>query len=171
MLVTVESAGVLAVDPFVQGLLDRGAIVVRGGLDTSSTQSDHLHHFPLRAAVTPRCGQLVGVELSDYLLTWRPGSLADLHVLPFVDNDAELDLSGLPLLKASGEVRALNIGFHLDPATPARSLAEIDRLATRCCERFLSPDGIAVFTNVDRLDGKVGSADLLVIYDGAEASG
>jgi hypothetical protein len=76
-------------------------------------------------------------------------------------------MGGLPLPKVGGSARALNIGFHLDPCAQGKPLAQIDRFSTRCRELFLPPEGDTVFTNTDRLDGKVGSADLLVIYDGA----
>jgi hypothetical protein len=69
--------------------------------------------------------------------------------------------------KVGGGARALNIGFHLDPYAQGKPLEEIDCFSTRCCELFLRSEGDTVFTNTDRLDGKVGSADLLVIYDGA----
>jgi hypothetical protein len=153
--------------PFVRRLLDHGAFVVCADSDAPSASGDHLHHFPLRAAVIPRRGQLICVDLADYLHTWRPGRIAHLHVVPFAWDDAELAMGGLPLPKVGGSARALNIGFHLDPCAQGKPLAQIDRFSTRCRELFLPPEGDTVFTNTDRLDGKVGSADLLVIYDGA----
>ena len=163
VVVTLEAApGPAATGMFVRRLLERGAFVVRN----AATSGDHLHHLPLRAAVRSRRGQMIGVDLADYLHTWRPGSVADLHVVPFAGRDAELALCGLPASKPGGQARALNVGFHLDPCAPGQALGEIDRFATRCCEMFLTSNGSAVFTNTERLDGKVGSADLLVIYDG-----
>ncbi len=151
---------------FVRRLLDCGAFVVRADPDAPSVSGDHLHHFPLRAAVIPRQGQLICVDLADYLHTWRPGRIAHLHVVPFACDYAELAMCGLPLSKVGGSARALNIGFHLDPCAQGKPLIEIDRFSTRCRELFLRPEGNTVFTNTDRLDGKVGSADLLLICDG-----
>ena len=166
VVATIETSPDPLADPFVQLLLDRGAFVVRADPDASSAGGDHLHHFPLRAVVMPRRGQLIGVDLADYLHTWRPNRIADLHVVPFAGGEADLALYGLPLPKAGGGVCALNIGFHLDPCAPGKPLEEIDRFSMRCRELFLPPDGNAVFTNTDRLDGTVGSADFLIIRDG-----
>ncbi len=167
VIATIDAAPDPVSAPFVRRLLDRGAFVVCADPDAPSASGDHLHHFPLRAAVIPRRGQLICVDLADYLHTWRPGRIAHLHVVPFAWDDAELAMGGLPLPKVGGSARALNIGFHLDPFAQGKPLAEIDRFSTRCRELFLPPEGDTVFTNTDRLDGKVGSADLLVIYDGA----
>ena len=173
VVVTVEAAPGAARDAsFTRRLLDRGAFVVRGGTYPDAAGGDHLHHFPLRAVVTPRRGRLVCVDLADYLLTWRPGRAADLHVVPFARGDAERALRELPLLdRDSGGVRALNLGFHLDPCAPGMSLLGIGRFATRCCKLLQVPDGNAVFTDTDRLDGAGGSVDLLVVRDGAAAGG
>lgn len=157
---------------FVRRLLDRGAFMVRGGADPGAIGGDHLHHFPLRAVVIPRRGRLICADLADYLYTWQPGRAADLHVVPFARGDAERALRGLPLLdRDSGGVRALNLGFHLDPCAPGMSLVGIDRFATRCCELLQVPDGNAVFTDTDRLDEAGSSVDLLVVRDGAAAGG
>lgn len=173
VVVTAEAVPGAAQDAaFTRRLLDRGAFVVRGGADPGAIGGDHLHHFSLRAVMIPRRGRLVCVDLADYLLTWRPGRAADLHVVPFARGDAERALRGLPLLdQDSGGVRALNLGFHLDPRAPGVSLVEIDRFVTRCCELLQVPDGNAVFTDTDRLDGAGGSVDLLVVRDGAAAGG
>jgi len=166
VVVTVEAEpGSVQDGTFVRRLLDRGAFVVRGGASPGVAGGDHLHHFPLRAVVIPRRGRLVCVDLADYLLTWRPGQAADLHVLPSDLDGAEQALRTLPLPgQGSDGVRALNLGFHLDPCAPGKSLSEIDRFASRCCELLLVPDGAAVFTNTDRLDGQTGSVDLLVVH-------
>ena len=114
----------------------------------------------------PRQGRLVCVDLADYLLTWRPGRAADLHVLSSDLDAAEQAMRSLPLHDRGGEgVRAVNLGFHLAPDVPGLSLSEIDRFASRCCELALPPDGDAVFTDTHRLDGRTGSVDLLVIHD------
>ena len=171
VIATIEAGGDPASAPFVQRLLDYGVFVVRADPDTPSASGDHLHHFPLRAAVIPRRGQLICVDLADYLHTWRPGDVADLHVVPFVSGDAELALSGLPPPEARGGACALNIGFHLDPSAPGKPLEEIDRFSTRCCELFLPLGGSAIFTNTERLDGKAGSADVLLISNGVAEAG
>ena len=148
----------------VRQLLGLGAFVLCADAQGSAAGSDHLHHFPLRATVRPRHGRLICVDLADYLHTWQPGRLAGLHVLPF-GCDSGLTLRELPSPKAGSGVCALNIGFHLDLRSPGNPLAEIDRFATRHHELLLPAGGDAVFTNTDRLDGKVGSADLLVIRE------
>ena len=115
----------------------------------------------------PRRGRLVCVDLADHLACWRPGSAADLHVIPSGFDDAARVLSRLPVPGDAGVsgTRALNL--HLHPDLDARSslLVEIDRLATHCRELFLGPDGDMVFTTADRMDGVTGSADLLVIHE------
>ena len=167
VVATVEAAPGAAQDAvFVRRLLGRGAFVVRGGADPGAAGGDHLHHFPLRAVLIPRRGRLVCVDLADYLLTWRPGRAADLHVLPSDLDAAEQALRALPLRGRGGEgVRALNLGFHLSPDVPGPSLSEIDRFASRCCELLQVPGGDAAFTDTHRLDGRTGSLDLLVIRD------
>ena len=167
VVVTVEAMPGAARDAaFTRRLLDRGAFVVRGGVDPGAAGGDHLHHFPLRAVTIPRQGRLVCVDLADYLLTWRPGRAADLHVLSSDLDAAEPALRTLPLCGRSSEgVCALNLGFHLAPNVPSPSLSEIDRFASSCCELALAPDGDAVFTDTHRLDGRTGSVDLLVIHD------
>lgn len=167
VVVTVEAGPGAARDAaFTRRLLDHGAFVVRGGADPGAAGGDHLHHFPLRAVVIPRRGRLVCVDLADYLLTWRPGRAADLHVLSSNLDAAEQTLRALPLCGQGNEgVRALNLGFHLDPDGPGPSLPEIDRFASGCCELALPPNGDAVFTDTHRLDGRTGSVDLLVIHD------
>ena len=164
VVVTVEAVPGSEQDgAFVRRLLDRGAFVVRGGADPGVTGGDHLHHFPLRAVVIPRRGRLVCVDLADYLHTWRPGRIADLHVLSSDWDAAEPVLRTLPLPgRRSDVVRALNLGFQ---PGPGQSLSEIDRFASRCCELLLAPDGDAVFTDTDRLDSQTGSVDLLVVHD------
>ncbi len=167
VIVTIAAVPGAAQDAvFVRRLLDRCAFVVRGGADPGAAGGDHLHHFPLRAAMIPRLGRLVCVDLADYLLTWQPGRAADLHVLPLSLEAAEQALRALPPSGGGNEgLRALNLGFHLDPNTPGQSLSEIDHFASKCCELALLPDGDAVFTNTHRLDGRTGLVDLLAIHD------
>jgi hypothetical protein len=167
VVVTVEAVPGSEQDgAFVRRLLDRGAFVVRGGADLGAIGGDHLHHFPLRAIVIPRRGRLVCVDFADYLHTWRPGRAADLHVLSSDLDAAEQAMRTMPLPGKDNEgVRALNLGFHLDPNVSGRSLSEIDRFASRCSQLLLLPDRDAVFTDTDRLDGRTGSVDLLVIHD------
>ncbi len=166
VVVTVEvRPGFVRDGTFVRRLLDRGAFVVRGGVDPGVAGGNHLHHFPLRAVIMPRQGRLICVDLADYLCTWRPGRAADLHVLPSDFDAAGPALRTLLLLRlGSAGARALNLGFHLDPDAPGKLLPEIDRFAAQCCELLLVPDGEAVFTDTERLDGDTGSVDLLVIH-------
>jgi hypothetical protein len=113
----------------------------------------------------PRQGRLICVDLADYLYTWRPGQIASLYMLPLGGDAAEL---GLTALRASvgrrSGVRALNLGFHLDPRGPDISLEQIDRYASRCRELLLPSSGDMVFTDVDRMDGAGSSVDLLVVH-------
>lgn len=164
VIVTVEAGMPRDAHKFVHGLLDRGAFVVRAGLGASG---DHLHHFPLRAAILPRRGRLVCVDLADHLACWRPGSAADLHVIPSGFDDAARVLSRLPIPGDAGGsgARALNLHLHPDLNTRSNLILEIDRLATHCRGLFLGPDGDMVFTTADRMDGVTGSADLLVIHE------
>lgn len=151
---------------FVRGLLDRGAFVVRGGLGAAG---DHLHHVPLRAPVQPRRGRLICVDLADWLHTWRPGRVAELHAIPSAFDAAVQALRRVPV--PAGGARALNLVFHLDPdaiyrGVPGDWLRGVERLAGHCRGLFLGPDGDMVFTDADRLDGRTGSADLLVVRGG-----
>lgn len=134
--------------------------MVRAGLRATG---DHLHHFPLRAPVIPRQGRWVCADLADYLHTWRPGRVADLHVIPSGFEQAAQALRCVPA--PAGGVRALNLGCHLDPDAPSNPLVEIDRLATHCSQLLLGPERDMVFTNTDRLDAGTGSADLLIIHE------
>lgn len=158
VVVTSEAAHVTA-DAFVRQLLDRGAFVVRAGM---GAVGNHLHHFPLRAPMIPRRGRLICVDLADYLHTWRPGRVADLHAIPS-GLDAAQALRQVPI-PAEG-IRALNLGFHLGLGARGNSLSEIDRLATLYHERFLGPDGDMVFTDTERLDGRSDSTDLLAVHE------
>lgn len=171
VVVTVEAEPSAVADAFVRSLLGKGAFVVRAGVGQGTgATGELLHHFPLRALTEPRQGQLVGVDFADYERVWRPGRVADLHVVPFTGGDAGAALREVPL-PAEGSVRALTIGFHLDPDAPDQGLVEVDRFAATCCELLSTPDGNVVFTDMARLDGVTGSVDLLVVYDRAEAGG
>ncbi|MGI4953311.1 MAG: hypothetical protein ACRYGM_16025 [Janthinobacterium lividum] len=170
VVVTVDAVRSAATDAFVGSLLDKGAFVVRPAARTGvGVTSDHLHHLPLRTLTNPRQGQLVGVDFADYRQVWRPGRVADLHVVPFAGGDAAAALRGMSLPE-EGSVRALTIGFHLNLNAPDLRLVDVDRFATACRERLLAPDGEVVFTTMDRLDGVTELVDLLVIHDSAEAA-
>ncbi len=171
VVVTVEEVPSTEAGAFVRSLLNKGAFVVRGGMGSGTgATGDLLHHFPLRALTEPREGRLVCVDFADFMHTWRPGRVSDLHVIPFARGDAGLALHEVPL-PAEGGVRALTLGFHLDPNAPDQGLVEVDRFATVCCELLPTLDGDVVFTTMDRLDGVTGSVDLLVIHDSAKAGG
>ena len=161
VVVTVEAGASCADSAFERGLLDRGAFVVRAGMGATG---DHLHHFPLRAAVIPRTGRLVCVDLADYLACWRPGAMADLHVIPCSFDEAALALGTLLTAAEGSSVSALNLHLHLDLDAPGNHLVELDQLATCCREFFLGPEDGMVFTTADRLDGVTGLADLLVVH-------
>jgi len=165
VIVTVEAGLPSAASGFVREMLGRGAFVVQAGVGVSG---DHIHHFPLRAAIMPRRGRrLVCVDLADHLACWMPGSPADLHALTSRFDEAARVLSYLPALgdATSSQVRALNLHAHYDLDAPGNLLTELDQLATHCRGLFLGPKGDMVFTTADRLDGVTGSADLLVIHE------
>ena len=171
VVVTVDAVRSRATDAFVGSLRDKGAFVVcpAAKLGTGA-EGDHLHHLPLRTLTNPRQGQLIGVDFADYRQVWRPGRVADLHVVSFASGDAGAFLHEVSL-PSKGSVRALTFGFHLDPDAPDQGLVEVDRFATACRERLLTPDGEVVFTTMDRLEGVTGSVDLLVIHERAKAGG
>lgn len=111
VVVTVEAAPSLATDTFVRMLLDWGAFVVRPDAGPATVAAgDHLHHLPLRTLTNPRGGRLIGVDFEDTMHIWRPGRVADLHVLPFAGGDAGVVLSGLPSSAGEG-VCALSLGL------------------------------------------------------------
>ena len=150
VVVTIDNEGPSA-EALTRRLHDRGAFVIRGSADASG---DHLHHYPLRATIQPREGRLICVDLGDFLLTWRPGRGAVLQTL-----------SGNLAAKPGHQGCAVNILFQFDWNAPSFSLEQIDRLASALCEQRLSADGDAVFTTSDRLDGRTGTVDLLVIEE------
>ena len=161
VVATVESGAQQEIDAFVPALLDQGAFVIKAG---PGIPADHLHHFPLRAAIAPRQGRLICVDLADHLACWTPGHAARLHAIPSRFDDAARALA--PLIKAGGtglrQAAALNLHVHLGRDHPGNVLSEIERLDTHCRALFLRSDGRAVATTADRLDGKTGTADLLI---------
>ena len=164
VVVTAEAEMPHAAGGFTRALRDRGAFVVRAGLGASG---DHLHHFPLRAITMPRHGRLICVDMADFLACWQPGRVADLHVIPF-DFDAAARAFSRLLAASKADARPLggmNLLCHLDPARPGATVAEIDRLAMHGRDLLLGPDADMAFTTADRLDGRTGTADLLLIRD------
>jgi hypothetical protein len=164
VVVTVEGSSSPALLALVRGLRDLGAFVVRPGM---AAGGDHLHHFPLRAAVTPRGGRLVCVDLADHLACWAPGGVADLHVIPSAYDAAEQVFRRLADAgNAEGcGTRAVNLHQHFDENAPGHPLVEIDRLATACRAFLLAPNGNMIFTNSERLDGTTVTGDLLTVRD------
>ena len=142
---------------FVRQLLDIGAFVVCSAVARSGNR---VHLFPLRMAVSPRAGRLIGVDVADIVQTWQPGRKGTLHSVPF-PAPAEDELP------AARPCRAINIGFQLDGDAPGNPLAGMDDFATRCRELYLPEGGAMVFTNTGGIDGRGGLADLLLIADGA----
>ena len=146
-------------DAFELALLKRGAFVVRSG---SGTGDDHLHHLPLRASVDVRNGRLVCVDLADYLVSWRPGDSAELHVLSLTPDYGHSAVEMLP--QPEGVTLALNVEMHWDPAAAGNELVELDRLGTRCYEHFLGgEDCNLLYATSDRLYGETGTVDVVVI--------
>ena len=142
---------------FVRQLLDLGVFVVCSAVARSG---DHVHLFPLRMTVSPRAGRLIGVDVADIVQTWQPGRMGTLHSVPFPAPAARA-------LPAARPCRAVNVGFPIDGDAPGNPLARMDDFATCCRERYLSDRGSIVFTNTGGRVGRGGSADLLLIADGA----
>ena len=156
-LIVVATVGASGETAFVRQLLDLGAFVVCSAVAGSG---EHVHLFPLRMAVSPRAGRLIGVDVADIVQTWQPGRMGTLHSVP-------LPAPAERALPAARPCRAINIGFQLELDPPGSPLVEMDDFATRCRERYLSKRGTVVFTNTHGIDGRGGSADLLLIADGA----
>lgn len=161
VVVTVEGSASPALLLLVCGLRDLGAFVVCAGM---AAGDDHMHHFPLRAAMVPRAGRLICTDLADHLACWPPGGVADLHVIPSAYDAAEQAFRRLSDAGHAGGrgARAINLHLHLDAVAPGSALVRIDRLATSC-HGFLAPDGNMVFTDTERLDGTTATADLLIV--------
>ena len=162
VVVTVEGSASPALLALVRGLRDLGAFVVRPGM---AAGGNHLHHFPLRAPMTPRGGRLVCVDLADHLACWPPGGVAALHVIPSAYDAAEQVFRRLADAGHAGShgARAVNLHMHLDLSAPGSRLVKIDRLAASCGAFLLAPDGSMVFTDTERLDGTTTTADLLIV--------
>jgi hypothetical protein len=149
---------------FTRRLLNLGAFVVRGAPGADSVSNERLHHYPSRAAITPRQGRLICVDLADFLYTWRPGFVGELHVLPFTDCEDTNPSKELLLPKVGVQPWGLNILFHLDLGAPGSPLVEMDRVATECQDVLIAED-VWMFTDTDWLDEQVDSIDLLIIQD------
>ncbi len=119
---------------------------------------------PVRAAMMPPGGQLVGTDLTDYLECWLPSRVADLHLVPF---DAEEASERLRSILQLGRFTGLNPNMHFPEECSNSTLAAMDPLSNLCREALLStePGWPMLFTTCDRLDGKTGTADLLLIHD------
>lgn len=150
VVVTMEDAGP-STEVLTKYLCDRGAFVIHGSAEASG---DHLHHYPLRAAIPPREGRVICVDFCDFLFTWRPGRNAVLHT---ISGDLEV--------KPGSPGCAINILFDFDWGGPGFSLEEIDRLSGELREQWVDIDGDVVFTTADRLDERTGWIDLLVIEE------
>lgn len=163
VVVTVDGVSSPALLALVRAVRDLGAFVVRAGM---AAEGDHLHHFPLWAAMIPRAGHLVCVDLADHLATWPPGGVADLHVIPAAYDAAEAvfrSLADAGRADGGAAAQAANPHMHLDADAPGSPLAAIDRLATSCQTLLMAADGNLVFTDTERLDGTTATADLLIV--------
>ena len=119
-----------------------GAFIVLGATDIPL---DHLHHFPLRAAIRPRYGQLAGVDLADILTTCRHGKSATLLACQNLDAAAAI--------MARNSNNALIGYWHAKPA-------EWDLLQFDRC--FGTEPRPHIYTTTERLDGVTGTVDLLM---------
>ncbi len=163
VVVTVDGSSTPTLLVLVRAVRDLGAFVVHAGM---AAGGDHLHHFPLRAAMLPRVGRLICVDLADHLACWPPGGVADLHVIPSAYDAAEqvfCRLADAGHANSRGGARAINLHLQLDADAPGSALVHIDRLATSCRGFLLASDGNMVFTNTERLDGTTATADLLIV--------
>lgn len=119
-----------------------GAFVVTG---EPGIPLGHLHHFPLRMAINPSHGQLVGIDLADALAVCRPGETATLLCCASLA-EAEAAITLEP-------ANALIAHWHVAPAD--WDLRRFDRiLGTEARPQ--------VYTTADRLDGVTGTLDLLL---------
>ena len=141
---------------FVAGLLEAGAFVIQGGADV---REGHLHSFPAYTAMIPRGGQLVGVDLNDYLQCWQPSRVGRLENVSYDLERAEPTLHRIGL---QGELFAVNLNFNLDLDAPGCSLFAIDRFA-ELCRRLLNRPERLIFTTRKRLDGLSGLVDVLAV--------
>lgn len=143
---------------FVRSLLDLGAFVVEPAKDVGG---DYLHHLPLRALISePR---LICIDLVDTLLAWQSGRRAVLHRIP-ADADQAVQALGLVPVPPGG-AHAIDLRFHYDlHRLPDHVLSDMERVITQCGERLLRPDGDSLLSTASRLDGRTGTADLLVIH-------
>ena len=137
-----------------------GATVIRG---TAGMDPDHLHHFPVRAALRPPSGRLVCVDLADCLMCWPPGRIGDLHLIPFNAGSAKHALCGITVPQGLTTATVIAQGPHEGSDS---DLSALDLLAGVCGEFLFGTNGVApmLFTNGDRLDGATGTADLLLIH-------
>lgn len=159
VVVTMEGPS-LHDEPFVSQLLERGAFVIRAGRGVGG---DHLHHFPLRAFAAD--ARLVCIDLFDILSLWRPGRTATLHLIPMHPEKAVQAMEDIPVHPVGAQ--AVDVRFHFRSDWADVQLEKICGLAERCALRFVRDDGDFIYTNDRRLDGASGSADLLIINQGA----
>ena len=145
----------------VATLRQLGATVIRGA---EGMEPDHLHHFPMRAALRSPSGRLVCVDLADCLMCWPSGRVGDLHLIPFNAEAAEHVLQGIAV---PSRLDTVTIIAHFPEEGPDSSLVAMDTLANRCGVFLFGSYEKAsmLFTSGDRLDGVTGTADLLLIHN------
>ena len=84
----------------------------------------------MRAPVQPRRGRLVCVDFADWLLTWRPGRVADLHAIPSACDDAVRVLRRVPV--PAGPAAAVGAPSHRGMRMTGLTTSP-DPLSARAC--------------------------------------
>ncbi len=154
VLATVErGAGIAA------SLAAEGAFVVEGA---PGVPAQHLHHFPLRAAIPPRAGRIICADLADHLVTWPRGRRSQLHAIPTDADAAERYLHrGIATGMIPATARLLNLHW-LQRARRPQTLAELDGLAARMMRVFDDSPAHWIYTDAEPMDASSKRADLLL---------
>ncbi len=109
----------------------------------------HLHGFALRAAIEPRDGRLICVDLADHFVTWPSGGAAVLRLCD------DMQAAHAALRNDPDRMTSV-IHWHVVPG--AGQLIALDRLG----QHAVSADGASlVLTTAGRIDGTCGTMDLL----------
>ena len=135
-----------------------GAFVIEGA---PGVPAEHLHHFPLRAAVTPPAGRLICTDLADHLATWQPGTCSRLHLLPVAAGAAARRLQrAMQVSTIKPDNRLLNLHV-LERGRPACTLTKLD-LLLQSTKQFLHHHPLACVTTTEPVAGIAGWTDLLL---------
>lgn len=126
-----------------------GAFVIEG---TAAVPAQHLHHFPLRAAVPPRAGRVVCADLADHLVTWPASHRGRLYSVPARADAAERHLRrAVEAGTVPAGAKLANLHW-LRQEWPPGTLAELDDLATRMTKLFDDGPKGWVYTDAEPMD-------------------